>query len=127
MKRILFLAIATITMATSVAQKRAFTIADLYRVRSVYGVTLSPDGKTIAYTANKSDLKASKSSSDIYMMDADGKNVKAVTTDGKSSGATWSKDGKSLFFSSSLSGQQQIYRYYSDKGTAEKLTDFELE
>jgi dipeptidyl aminopeptidase/acylaminoacyl peptidase len=126
MKRILFLAIATITMATSVAQKRAFTIADLYRVRSVYGVTLSPDGKTIAYTANKSDLKASKSSSDIYVMDADGKNVKAVTTDGKSSGATWSKDGKSLFFSSSLSGQQQIYRYDSDKGTAEKLTDFEL-
>ena len=126
MKRHLLLAIAIMTIATSMAQKRAFTIADLYRVQGVYGAVLSPDGKKIAYTSSKSDLKASKSSSTIYIMNADGTGAKAISTDGKSSGAVWGKDGKSLFFSSSLSGEQQIYKYDFAKQTAEKITDFAL-
>lgn len=64
------------------AQKKAFTIEDLYKIKSIYSVNLSPDKKVITYTSNVNDLKNHKSFSNIYMMDTDGKNVKELTTDG---------------------------------------------
>lgn len=85
--------------------ERAFTIEDLYKVKGVYSVSLSPDGKTICYTSSSSDLKNQKSSSDIYIMDADGSHAKAFTEDGKSSSAVWSKDGKSIFFTTMRRGR----------------------
>ncbi len=51
-----------------------------------------------AIPPSSSDLKNQKSSSDIYIMNADGSHAKAFTEDGKSSSAVWSKDGKSIFF-----------------------------
>ena len=48
-----------------------------------------------------------------------------MTTDGKAAARHGAKTARACF-SRLLSGQQQIYRYDLDKGTAEKLTDFEL-
>ena len=62
---------------TAVAQKRAFTIADLYRrAQRVWRDIVARRQDNRLLMANKSDLKASKSSSDIYVMDADGKTSK---------------------------------------------------
>ncbi len=38
------------------AQKKAFTIADLYRLRSVEDPQVSPDGKLIAFVVRESNL-----------------------------------------------------------------------
>ena len=108
------------------AQKRAFTIEDLYRVKGVYSVSLSPDGKTICYTASSSDLKNQKSSSDIYVMNADGSHAKALTEDGKSSAAVWSKDGKSIYFTNYEKGTAQVYRMDLTTCKSEQVTDYEL-
>ena len=83
----MFSAAVVMTLLSANAQKRAFTIEDLYRVKGVSSVSLSPDGKTVCYTASSSDLKNQKSGSDIYIMNADGSHAKALTEDGKSSSA----------------------------------------
>ena len=127
MKKFLIIVVAIMAMIpASGAGKRAFTIEDLYRVRSVSGATLSPDGQKIAYSASQSDLRAVSSSTNIYLMNADGSSVRPLTTDGKSSSPVWSKDGKSLFFSTWISGKNQVYRYDFATGMCEKLTDYAL-
>lgn len=122
----MFSAALVMTLLSANAQKRAFTIEDLYKVKGVYSVSLSPDGKTICYTSSSSDLKNQKSSSDIYIMNADGSHAKAFTEDGKSSSAVWSKDGKSIFFTNYEKGTAQIYRMNLATCEAEQVTDYEL-
>jgi Tol biopolymer transport system component len=82
-KRLMFSAALMMVLLSSNAQKRAFTIEDLYKVKGVSSVSLSPDGKTVCYTASSSDLKNQKSGSDIYIMNADGSHAKALTRMGK--------------------------------------------
>ena len=122
----MFSAALVMALLSANAQKRAFTIEDLYKVKGVYSVSLSPDGKTICYTSSSSDLKNQKSSSDIYIMNADGSHAKAFTEDGKSSSAVWSKDGKSIFFTNYEKGTAQVYRMNLATCEAEQVTDYEL-
>ena len=125
-KRLMFSAALVMALLSANAQKRAFTIEDLYKVKGVYSVSLSPDGKTICYTSSSSDLKNQKSSSDIYIMNADGSHAKAFTEDGKSSSAVWSKDGKSIFFTNYEKGTAQVYRMNLATCEVEQVTDYEL-
>ena len=122
----MFSAALVMALLSANAQKRAFTIEDLYKVKGVYAVSLSPDGKTICYTSSSSDLKNQKSSSDIYIMNADGSHAKAFTEDGKSSSAVWSKDGKSIFFTNYEKGTAQVYRMNLATCEVEQVTDYEL-
>lgn len=107
----MFSAALVMALLSANAQKRAFTIEDLYRVKGVSSVSLSPDGKTVCYTASSSDLKNQKSGSDIYIMNADGSHAKALTEDGKSSSAVWSKDGKSIFLLIMRKGQLRSFAW----------------
>ena len=125
-KRLMFSAALVMALLSANAQKRAFTIEDLYRVKGVSSVSLSPDGKTVCYTASSSDLKNQKSGSDIYIMNADGSHTKALTEDGKSSSAVWSKDGKSIFFTNYEKGTAQIFRMNLTTCETEQVTDYEL-
>ena len=60
------------------AQKRAFTIEDLYRVKNISDLHVSPDGKTIIYVVTTSDLPRAKRNSHIWAMNIDGNNSAAV-------------------------------------------------
>ena len=76
------------------AQKRAFSIEDLYRIKSVSDVHLSPDGKTVVYAVSTSDLPRAKRTTQVWLMDADGRNARQITTGDKSSSApVFSPDG----------------------------------
>lgn len=125
-RKFVFFVVSVMSMTIVHAQKRAFTIPDLYRVQGVYGITLSPDGKQLAYYSSQTDLQAGTSSTNIYLLDTATKKSKALTTDGKSSAPIWSKDGKSIFFTSTLSGQPQVYRYDFATGSSVQVTDYAL-
>lgn len=126
MRKIILSLLVMINVTAINAQKKAFTISDLYRVQNVYGMTISPDCNRIAYTAGKQDLKGHKSESNIYTMRIDGTDVHNITADGKSFSPIWSRDGKSVLFTSSQDGNTQIYRYSLDSKKTEKVTDYEL-
>ena len=108
------------------AQKRAFTIDDLYKIKSIHSVSLSPDMKTIIYTSGSTDLKHQKSYSDIFVMDTNGQHIKELTSDGKSSSAVWSKDGQSFYYQSWVKGNVQIYRYDLKSCESSQITQYEL-
>ena len=125
-KRVMFTAALCMLLFSANAQKRAFTIEDLYKVKGISSVSLSPDGKTICYTSSSSDLKNQKAASDIFIMNSDGSHVKALTEDGMSSSAVWSKDGKSIYFTNYEKGVAQVYRMDLTTCKREQVTNYGL-
>jgi dipeptidyl aminopeptidase/acylaminoacyl peptidase len=87
-----------VAAAAFAQSKRAFTIEDLYRVKNVGDLALSPDGKTLAFTVTTSDLPRAKRSTKIWVMDADGQHAHAITNGDGDSSPRFSPDGKQLAF-----------------------------
>jgi dipeptidyl aminopeptidase/acylaminoacyl peptidase len=79
-------------------QKRAFALEDLYRLKSVGELAVSPDGKMLAFTVTSSDLPRAKRTSSIWVMDADGANMRQLTQGEHDSGPSFSPDGRTLAF-----------------------------
>ncbi|MEK6285552.1 MAG: S9 family peptidase [Acidobacteriota bacterium] len=109
---------------TAQAQKRAFAIEDLYRVRSISDVHVSPDGRSVIYALTTSDLPRAKRVSHIWMMDIDGRNTRQLSSGEKGeSSPVFSPDGKSILYISTKDGSAQLYLMPTTGGEAKKLTN----
>ncbi|HEY6843557.1 MAG TPA: S9 family peptidase [Thermoanaerobaculia bacterium] len=98
MKRAVYLVVALIAAAAFAQQKRAFTIEDLYRVKGVGDLALSPDQRSLVYTVSTTDLARAKRTSQIWMMNADGSNAHALTQGESDSSPHFSPDGRQIAF-----------------------------
>jgi len=129
MKRILLLLsiILCLTAINTSAQKKAFAIDDLYKIQSVGAPVVSPDGKHIAYTVSKAVLAKGKSFTDIYVMDADGKNSVRITDNGKGNdNPIWTADSKSIYYVSSVTETPQVYLYTVGDKKSTQITNFSM-
>ena len=88
----------------------------------------SPDGKHIVYAANDLNKR------DIYVIDADGKNLKNLTPNltNSSSGdpayntqPAWSPDGKYIAFRSDATGHEEIYVMKADGSNMQQITNLQ--
>jgi dipeptidyl aminopeptidase/acylaminoacyl peptidase len=106
--------------AISFAQKRAFTIEDLYKIKNLSAPVLSNSGEKIAFTVSESDLAKGKTSNTVYVMNTNGSSLISVSD--KLPGAN------SPFWSSSdelyLMNKGQVYKYSFETNEAVQITDF---
>ena len=126
MKRyvLILAALLVAPLVSASAQKKAFTIEDLYRVKSISDVHVSPDGKSIVYVVSTPDLPRAKRTSQIWMMDADGRNSRQITRGEKSSASpVFSPDGRSIAFITEKDGGPNLYVMPSGGGEARKVTN----
>ena len=81
---------------------------------------LSPDGTKVAFSATVSPSKGSQ----VFLADADGKNIKRMTVDVPSYFHGWSPDNKMLAFVAQRngSGQYDVYRLPAGGGSEQRLT-----
>jgi dipeptidyl aminopeptidase/acylaminoacyl peptidase len=122
-KHLLFVIILLLVSYSAHAQKRAFTIEDLYRVKSISDVHVSPDGKSIIYAVATSDLARAKRVAHIWTMGIDGKNPRQLTSGEKGeSSPMFSPDGKWILYISSKDVGLQLYLMPTGGGEAKKLT-----
>ncbi|MDR0394723.1 MAG: S9 family peptidase, partial [Tannerella sp.] len=71
----------------------------LWAFGRVGNVSVSPDGKRVAYTVTYYNIKENKSNSDIYLMDADGGNKKQLMKTSEREGSlSWLPSGRAIAF-----------------------------
>jgi dipeptidyl aminopeptidase/acylaminoacyl peptidase len=125
MARLLVILLALTFALPVAAEKRPLSIEDLYKIKNVLDPQYSPDGKQIAFTVTEFSLKEGTSNSDIYVMNADGSNVRRMTNNPKADWhSRWSPDGKWLLFVSTRENGAQAWRMPVGGGEAQQLTDF---
>ncbi len=108
------------------AEKRAFQIEDLYRLKGVQHLALSPDGSRLAFEVSSQDLRASKRDTQLWVLETATGATKQLTFSGKADTfPQWSKDGKTLYFLSTREGGSQLWALDASGGEARKVTDFE--
>lgn len=124
--RFLFALILTLMLPTgAVAEKRALTIDDLYRIKNVLDPQISPDGTRIAFTVTSYSLEDGTSNSDIYVIGSRGGEPKRLTRDPKADWhPRWSPDGRTLLFLSSRESGTQVWLLPVDGGESKRLTSF---
>lgn len=91
----------------------------LWAMGRIGGHQASSDGKRIVYQVSYYSVKENKSHTVIYVMDADGKNNKVLTTSAKSeSNAVWTANGEKIAFLC----DGQIWEMNADGSNRRQLT-----
>ncbi len=108
-------------------KKRAFTIDDLYRLKNISGLTVSQDGKFIAFSVSEADYKKGTSCSHIFLLNTEENTLKQMTF-GKNTDYSpkFSTGGKYIYFLSTRNRTPQVWRIPVDGGESEKITDFSM-
>ena len=126
-RALLFVVMFVISCSINYAQKRAFTIEDIYKVKFVGSETISHDGSKVVFTVNSSDLKEQKSNTDLYMMNSDGTGLVQLTYDESADfNPIWAPDDKGIYFVSYRGGSGQVYYLPINGGEAKQITDYGL-
>ncbi|HEY8968996.1 MAG TPA: hypothetical protein VIM64_07880, partial [Puia sp.] len=97
-------------------------VTDMLKIQSLWGITLSRDGKQAAFTVTKIEPDAEskgdyKYVNHIYVIAADGStSPKEMTVKEGSSQPAWSPDGKQLAFVRLADGKPQVFIMSMDGG-----------
>jgi dipeptidyl aminopeptidase/acylaminoacyl peptidase len=108
----------------------ALTATDLNMLARVSDPQVSPDGRHVVYVQRETDLPANRGRSDLWLVDIGGGSPKARRLTQHSSNDThprWSVDGTSIYFLSSRTGSQQIWRLPMSGGEGVQITDYPLD
>ena len=122
---------AAVLLASAQPAKRAVTLDDLFKFKSVGDPQRSPDGKWVAYVVGTTDAEKDRRDSDLWMASWDGAQQIRLTftTDSGESVPRWSPDGRYLAFLASRGTEEekktgvQVWLLDRTGGEAQKLTD----
>ncbi len=124
--------IAPVTHAAGAASLssdvKPFDVQALVRLERVSDPRVSPNGRTVAYTLRTTDYDANKGVQAIWLHDLEAGTTRKLTAgSGSSHSPRWASDG-SLYFLSTRSGSQQVWRLSLDGGgEAQAVTSLPLD
>ena len=105
-----------------------FSIHDMLAMERISEPGVSPDGRWVVFTLRKTDLEADKGRTDLWLVDADGKGLRPLTTHPESdSSPRWLGDSRTVLFISGRSGSSQVWRIRIDGGEAQQVTEQPLD
>ncbi len=109
--------------AVAPAAAKGLTIDDMLAMRRVGDPAVSPDGKWVAFTVRDTDFEANRGRTDVWLASVDGATVRPLTSSVENDqDPQWTADGAWVYFTSSRSGSQQVWRIRPGGGEAEAVT-----
>ncbi len=116
--------------AAADAPSRVFTPADLNMLARVSDPQVSPDGRYVVYVQRETDFDANRGRTDLWLIDLTSPKLKPRRLTQHASNDAhprWQVDGGSVYFLSSRTGSQQIWRLPLSGGEAVQITDYPLD
>lgn len=99
---------------------------DVFNLQFASDPQISPDGNRIVYVRKFSDIRSDKRESNLWVVNYDGSDQRALTTGSYSDGSPrWSPDGTRIAYISDRDGKPQIYVRWMDTGQTAKLTNLD--
>lgn len=123
------LALAPIALRAQGPAKRLVTPQDLWAMKRLSGVELSPDGRTAAVVVQEWNVEKNKSTSNLWLVPVAGGEPRRLTTAQAGDGApVWSPDGARIAFVSKRGEDQAaaLYVIRTDGGEAEKVLELPM-
>ncbi len=120
--------------STSESTRRAVTVDDAFRLKSVGDPRISPDGEWVAYTVTTTDEEEERRRTRLWMVPTGGgEPIPMSREDASISSAEWSPDGRWLTFTASFGdgdgedddAETQVWGLDRRGGEAQALTDLE--
>ena len=123
------LALTPLRGAQAAELRPPFTVEDLVVLKRISDPQVSPDGRYLAFVQRETDLAANKSHSSLWLMAlAEGARPQQLTdAGGGDSSPRWAPDSRTLYFLSTRSGSQQLWRVVLTGAEARRITDFPLD
>ncbi|MBP86971.1 MAG: peptidase S9 family protein [Planctomycetaceae bacterium] len=119
----LLLIAASSTRANELDDKK-FELTDVFQLEWASDPQISPDGTRIVYVRNFMDIMSDKRRSNLWIINADGTDHRAITTgNGNAFSPKWSSDGGRLIYLSKTDESTQVYCRWMDDGQTAKLTN----
>lgn len=106
-------------------KKTLIKIEDLYKIKYLREITLSPDSNKIVYTVEWMDKKENKYFSNLYLIDENEKNHHYIQGNKNIKKPKWSPNGKFISFIMRDKEKENIWAIPSDGGEAYEITDTE--
>jgi dipeptidyl aminopeptidase/acylaminoacyl peptidase len=111
--------------------KRALALADMFRVRTVGNVQISPDGEWVLYSVAQLDSAADRNESDLYLTRWDGSRTIRLTYSPQGEGTPrFSPDGRYISYTTSRGAPSsgpnagaQVWLLDREGGEPQKLTE----
>jgi dipeptidyl aminopeptidase/acylaminoacyl peptidase len=123
----LVLVTALLIAGSAGAQMHPFNVHDMVAMHRISDPQPSPDGGRVAFSVTTMDLEANKGRRDIWLAATDGSGAARFTTHvANESSPRWADDSV-LYFLSSRSGSNQVWRMRTDGGEATQVTDLPLD
>ena len=119
--------------ATAAGSSHPFSIDDMLAMQRISEPEVSPDGSRIVFTLRTTDLEQNKGRTDLWLVEADGRGLRRLTSDPASDhNPRWAPDGRAVLFLSSRSGSSQVWRIPVGKGDvgkgeSQQVTDLALD
>ena len=117
-----------LSLSPALAQERSdrLTPMDVFNLQYAADPQISPNGQRIVYVRQFSDIMTDKHESNLWIINFDGTDDRALTTGNYSdSSPRWSPDGTRIAYLSDRDGKPQIYVRWMDTGQTAKLTNLE--
>src|SRR5215471_8382375 len=120
---VLLFSLAGVSSLAHAGENKFLSVEDILEFETASDPQLSPDAHRIIYVRDFVDAMADQRRSNIWMVDADGANERALTTGNFSDNSPrWLPDGKSFVYISDRDGAPQIYRFWIDTSASVRLT-----
>ncbi len=98
----------------------------LWAMGRIGNVTVSPDGKQVAYTVAYYSIPENKSNREVFVMNADGTDNRQITHSAwQETEVNWIKEGKKLAFLCNESGSNQLWEMNPDGSGRKQLTHYD--
>lgn len=103
-----------------------FDLDALEALGAVGAPAVSPDGSKVLFGISYESLEENRSNMDLYVMNADGSDIKRITRTSRSEGSyCWIDGGKKIAFTYAPDGVTQVWVMNADGSGRKQVTDIE--